>query len=87
MHEKLLLLLSPLALGDVPGNFGSADDPAIGIFEGRYRQRDIDQTSILTAADGIVMVNALTAADAPDDFWFFINPVFRYQDRDPSGRL
>jgi len=28
------------------------------------------------------MVNALTAADAPDDFWFFINPVFRYQDRD-----
>jgi hypothetical protein len=38
IHEKLLLLLSTLALGDIPGNFGSADNPAIGIFERRYRQ-------------------------------------------------
>ena len=30
-HKQLLLLLSPLALSDIPGNFGSADDPAIGI--------------------------------------------------------
>ena len=36
-HEQLLLLLSPLALGDIPGNFGSADDPAISVFERRYR--------------------------------------------------
>ena len=58
-HKQLLLLLSPLALSDIPGNFGSADDPAIGIFERRYRQRDIDQTSVLAATDGIVMINAL----------------------------
>jgi hypothetical protein len=38
-HEQLLLLLSPLALGDISGDFGSADDPAIGIFERRYRVR------------------------------------------------
>jgi hypothetical protein len=36
-HEQLLLLLSPL--GDISGDFGSADDPAIGIFERRYRVR------------------------------------------------
>ena len=82
LHEQLLLLLSPLALGDIPGDFGSADDPSIGILERRYRQRNIDQTSVLAATDGIVMINALTAAHALDDFWFFINAICRDQDRD-----
>ena len=86
LHEKPLLLKSPLALSDIPGDFGSADDPAIGIFEGRYCQRDIDQTSVLAATHGIVIVNALTAAHARDDFWLFINAVCRNQDRDLTCR-
>ena len=51
-------------------------------FERRYRQRDIDQTSVLAATDGIVMINALPTAHAFDDFWFFINAICRDQDRD-----
>ena len=31
VHEQLLLLLSALALSDIPGNFGGADNPSIGI--------------------------------------------------------
>ena len=33
VHKQLLLLLSPLAIGDISRNFGSADDPAVGILE------------------------------------------------------
>ena len=28
------------------------------------------------------MIYTLTTADAPYDFWLFINAIFRYQDRD-----
>jgi len=73
-----LLLLSPLALGDIPSDFGSADDPAVGIFERRYRERNVDQTSVLAATDSIVMINTLPTALALDDFWLFINVVCRY---------
>ena len=52
VHKQLLLLLGPLALGDVPGNFGGADDASIGIPEWRYRQRNIDQTFVFAASDG-----------------------------------
>src|SRR6476659_10250772 len=81
-HEQLLLLLSPLALVDIPSDFGSADDPAVGIFERRYRERNVDQTSVLAATDSIVMINTLPTAHAFDDFWIFIKAICRYQDRD-----
>ena len=59
VHKQLLLLVSVLSLSDVSGNFGGADDPSIGILDRRYCQRNIDQTSVLVATDGIVMINAL----------------------------
>jgi hypothetical protein len=38
VYKQLLLLLSAFTLSDIPGNFGSADNPSIGILERRYRQ-------------------------------------------------
>ena len=75
IHEQLLLLLSPLALSDVPGNFGSADDPSMAILEGRYGQRNVDQTSVLAATDGIILINALSPAHALKDFRLLVHAI------------
>ena len=82
VHKQLLPLLSPLALGDIPGNFGSADDSSVGLLEWRYRQRNIDQTSVLAATDGIIMINALAPPYALKDLWFLTYTIFWNQDRD-----
>src|SRR6476660_6229879 len=81
-HKQLLLLLSPLALGDIPGNFGGPDDPSISIFERRYRQRNVDETSVLAATDRIVMINPLAPAYARKNFRFLTHAIWGNQDRD-----
>ena len=75
VHKQLLLLVSVLALSDISGNFGGADDPSISILERRYRQRNIDKTSVLVAAEGIVMINALAPAYAVKNFWFLVYAI------------
>ena len=51
-------------------------------FTGDTAQRDIDQTSVLTHANGFVMLNGLAPSNALEDFRLLILTLSRNEDRD-----
>jgi hypothetical protein len=48
-QEELGVLIGPLALGDVAGDFRGAHDPATRIGNGRNGERDVQQGAVLAA--------------------------------------
>jgi len=58
------LFLVPFRLANVPGDLGRSDDLALGIFDGRNRQRDRDQTTMFTLPNRLVMFDPLASPDA-----------------------
>jgi len=48
----------PLAVGDVMSNGRCTDNLSVVVPDGRKRQGDIDQTSVLTTTNGIVLFHA-----------------------------
>src|SRR5580704_7083256 len=69
-------------VGDVAGHFRSADDLAGGVSNGRYRERDIDGGSVLTATNGVEMLDAFAATEPREDFDFFVTPLRGYDHGD-----
>ena len=49
-EQPLPLLLGPLPLGDVPGDFRGPDDLAVGVADRRDAERHVDDASVLGAA-------------------------------------
>lgn len=45
--EQLLPRVRLLALGYVAGNFRCADDPAVGVPDGRHREGNVDEAAVL----------------------------------------
>src|SRR5262245_51544444 len=76
------LRFAPFALGDIAGNFRRADDFAVKILNGRNRQRNVDQASVLALANSLIMLDALTAPNTFENRWLLVMPVGRNQDRD-----
>src|SRR5215207_7510526 len=64
-----------LARADVPRNFGHARDLARSIPHRGHRQRNIDQTSILAAADSFIMFYLLATSYALQNFAFLMQEV------------
>src|SRR5207253_1106260 len=80
--EKILLLLSSPALGDVPGDFCCADDLAFSILDGRNGQRNLDQTSIFALANGFIVIDTLTAPNARKNIGFLAAAIHWNQEYD-----
>src|SRR5262245_7371657 len=72
--------LCALALGDVAGDLGGADDPAGRVPERRHGQRDIEQAAILAHPHRLVGFDALAAPGALENPQLFVVAVRRDDD-------
>ena len=72
-------LVVSLSLRDVPGDFCHTYDLALSIFDGRLRQRNINQATILVLANGFVMVDMFPAPDTSKSRRFLIMLLQRYE--------
>jgi hypothetical protein len=85
LQERTLQLLG---LRDVACDLGGSDNPAVGISQGRDRQRDVDVRACLGDPDCFVMFNPLTGSNTRQDDVLLLVPVGRNDDRDrASDRL
>ncbi|MDD3993548.1 MAG: hypothetical protein RBR20_07640 [Desulfobacterales bacterium] len=60
------------ALGDIPGNGGSAGDPPLGVPDGRKAQRNVDGLAAFMHPDGVIGRYALSALNPLDVFQQFV---------------
>src|SRR5690606_37619503 len=58
-------------LAHIASNLGGADNNAIGIFDGRNRDRNRDQRAVLSDASGVKALDSLTPSHPLDDVGFF----------------
>ena len=79
-REQIPARLGLLALGDVARDLRCADDPARSVPDGRHGERDVEPAAILVAANGLVMVDALTAPDAVEYAGLLVVALGRYED-------
>ena len=77
--------LQTLSRGDIAGDFRGADDAAVGILNGRDRQRDVDATAIFVHADGFEVVDPFAAFEPRDDITFFVETLRRNDQADVSA--
>jgi hypothetical protein len=78
--ERSNLCLTTFTFANVPGDFGGADHPPIGILDGRNRQRNVDVAPVLTAANSLIVLNALTPPDTFENRRFFVVTFRGYQE-------
>src|SRR6516165_3399681 len=69
--------LSALARCDVAGDFRGADDSATFVAHRGNGERYVDQTAVLAAPNGLVVLNALAAPDTLQDLRFFAFEMMR----------
>ena len=74
-----------LLFGDVAGDLGRADDPAVRRPDRGDRQRDVDEAAVLAHANGFVMVDAFAAANPRQDLVLLALPVRRNDAADRSA--
>ena len=60
-------VLGSPAFGDVAGGFRCADDDALGRFDRRYAERDLDAAAVLAQALGFILFDRLAPADPAQD--------------------
>src|SRR5204863_4119141 len=77
--EQIPARLRLLALGDVARDLRGADNPARRVPDGRHGERDVEQAAILAAANGLVMVDALTAPNAVEYGGLLVVALGRYE--------
>src|SRR5215204_2697802 len=75
-------LLSALAAGNVAGDFGSANDGLLRIFEGRNGKGDVDESAVFALADGLVMLDGFSTAYASNDVMLFVLSFAGYKHDD-----
>src|SRR5215469_10476763 len=79
VEQQLAMLLLPLALADVAGNLGCADDLPLRIGQGRNGQRDSEQRTVFATPHGFIVVDVLAAANPSKNAGLFIQPVARHE--------
>src|SRR4051812_32737344 len=82
MDQRLLEALGPPSFGDVTSDLRGPDDHALCVPDRRDRQRYLNQTAILAAANGLEMIDPLAAAQAFENPWFLVLAVLGNQDGD-----
>ena len=74
--------LGVLARGDVARNFRRTDNLAVLIPHRRHGERYVDEATVLAAADGFKMIDALAAPDASENDWLLVLQILRDDDGD-----
>ena len=74
-HQHTDLLLLPLAVGDVANDFRRPDYGSRTIADRRNRHGDVDQRSILSTSDGLIVFDPLARRDARENVVLFALPV------------
>ena len=64
--------LGSFSFGDVPCDFRRTYNLALNISDGRDRQRNIDQATVITLADRLVMLDTLPTPDTIENRGFLI---------------
>src|ERR1700687_755129 len=87
-EQQMLTIAGFLELGDVPGNLGSPDDPALRVPDRRDGQGYVDKGSILASAQGFEVLNPLAPPDLFENDRFFVLAVGRdYESNWADDRL
>ena len=73
----LPFVLRSFSLGDVTGDLRGADHPPALAQNRRDGQRDGDERAVLSTANRFVMVDAVAAPDAGEDFVLLVLAVIR----------
>jgi hypothetical protein len=68
-----------LAFRDVAHDLRGADDPAVGIEDGRYGERNRDAPAVARQAFGFLVIDPAAGQYRGDQFLFFVDAVGRHQ--------
>ena len=79
--KQRYLLLAPLLLRNVAGDFRRADDRSCLVGHRRNGQRNINQASVLATPLGFEMIDRLAAADTIENAYFLVPALGRNDDR------
>src|SRR5262249_42559726 len=84
-HKILAFFCSPLPLGDVAHDLRRAHHSARRIFDGRYRQRYHDVSTVCPHPHGFEMFDPLAGLQARDDAVFLLDALWRNHQRDVTA--
>src|SRR5512144_3330548 len=82
-QQQLLPALPVFPLADVAGNLRGADDLSVRVAYGRHGERNLDETSVLAATHGIVVVDFLAHAEFGKNPGHLLLPPRPRAQRDP----
>src|ERR1022692_4433686 len=68
IEQQIHLFSRSAAFSDVTRHLRGADDPTLCVADRGDSEADLDQATILAAAYGVEMLDALAGPDAPQDF-------------------
>src|SRR4029079_3325384 len=77
------LRVATFALGYFASNFRCADDLALGVFDRRNGQRNVNEASVLALANGFVVFDALAVTNSLDDRFFLLLAIRLNKNRNP----
>src|SRR5258708_9903163 len=63
------------AFAYIAGDLRSADDPAFSVAHGRNRKRNIDEATVFSLANRLIVMNAFPGTNARYNSWLFVLPV------------
>src|SRR5262245_61224738 len=81
MCEQFLPGKQSLPLRDVAGDLGRSDHPPCHVLHRGYGERYVDQASILTSANGLIVIDAFSASDTLKDPEFLVTTLWGDEDR------
>src|SRR5919109_5115427 len=61
-QQRITLAFEPFFFGNLPGDFGSADDKAFRVFDRRDRERYIDSAAVFGLSNCFEMIYLVTAS-------------------------
>src|SRR5580700_5825034 len=80
--DAVALMFGLFARGDVAGDLRGADDNTVRVLDRRDAERHRKAAAVLALADRLVVIEAVAAPDAFEDFWLLVVQFRRNQDGD-----
>src|SRR5580700_3421734 len=80
--DAVALMFGPLARGDVAGDLRGADDGTVRVLDRRDAERNRNPAAVLALPDRLIVIEAVAAPDARENFRLLVVELLRNQDGD-----